>query len=116
MIAGLACFARRYPARFSLTHAAAAKGDNNTAAAAKADKSPRAPLDRWSSAAVTAPAPKITAGASRGRMIRGRINPPRFKDRVRLAPIAPTALTAGDPIRSEAQSIQIASAGWLNIA
>ena len=57
-------------------------------------------------AAQTAPAPKITAGDRRGRISSGRINPPRLSDRVRLAPMAPTALTAGVPISSDTNSAQ----------
>ncbi len=64
--------------------------------------------------AATAPAPKITAGARSGRMIRGRISPPRFSDKVRLAPIAPTALTAGVPIRSERNKVRVGAGAKLN--
>src|SRR5258708_10306413 len=97
------------------TLAAAAKGLSSTAAKAKAASRPRAfSAGKLSRARDTAPAPKITAGASSGSTIRGRINPPRFRDRVRLAPMAPTALTAGVPTRSETNRIAVAGPGRLN--
>ena len=59
-----------------------------------------------SNVAETAPEPKITAGASKGRMSRGRISPPRFSDKVRLAPMAPMALTTYEEVRPWARSMK----------
>src|SRR5262249_11471955 len=103
------------PDKLSRTAPAAAKGLSRHAPREKAAKSPKAPLPPVPSRkAATAPAPKITAGVSSGRMIRGRSKPPRFKDRVRLAPMAPTLETAGVPIKSDRKRIPVASGERLN--
>src|SRR5690242_101406 len=70
------------PARLSRTAAAAANGDSSVVATANAAKNRSAPLLNPSSAACTAPAPKITAGASSGSTSSGRISPPRRIDMV----------------------------------
>src|ERR1043166_2109227 len=64
-----------YPELLPRTAAAAARGLRSVVNPEKAASSHSAPLASPSSTPCTAPAPKITAGARSGKMMRGSISP-----------------------------------------